>query len=445
MRRTLILLLLLAGMQIIQPLGHDTPSSEALLAFGFLILAAYTVGEIVNGIGLPKLVGYLLAGIVFGPSALHTVSYDVILRLNPVNELAVSLIAFLAGAELKWSEVKQHGAGYLRILGCEMGLTFAAIIAFVVAAQSYIPVLADQPPSRVIVFALLLAVILVAHSPAATLGLLTETRARGPVARTSLGVVLVSDVVLILLFTIVAAISRGIVPPPGGAHLPSLAVVVWEIAGAFVVGAAIGGAIIIYLRFAQRELLLFGIIVAMLGAEIARLTHVELLLTILVAGFITENFSAHGTGEAMRHAVERAAAPVFVVFFALSGASIAIVEVVALIGIVGPLALLRAATIWAGTSIGTRWAKLEPAPARFIWTGLIAQAGVAIGLASIVATFYPEMGAAIRTTALAVIAINQLIGPVVFRRALQSAGEISTESGELGVVSVVAGSPGREE
>src|SRR5687768_1890345 len=230
MRRTLILLLLLAGMRIIQPLGHDTPSSEALLAFGFLILAAYTVGEIANGIGLPKLVGYLLAGIVFGPSALHTVSYDVILRLNPVNELAVSLIAFLAGAELKWSDVKQHGAGYLKILGCEMGLTFAAIITFVIALQSYIPVLADQPMPRVIVFALLLAVILVAHSPAATLGLLTETRARGPVARTTLGVVLVSDVVLILLFTIVAAISRGIVPPPGGAHLPSLGVVVWEIA-----------------------------------------------------------------------------------------------------------------------------------------------------------------------------------------------------------------------
>src|SRR5688572_1557046 len=234
MRRTLILLLLLAGMQIIQPLGHDTPSSEALLAFGFLILAAYTVGEIANGIGLPKLVGYLLAGILFGPSALHTVSYDVILRLSPVNELAVSLIAFMAGAELKWSDVKQHGAGYIKILSVEMGLTFAGIMVFVLATQSFIPVLADASTSRVIVFALLLAVVLVAHSPAATLGLLTETGARGPVARTSLGVVLVSDVVLIVLFTVIAAISRSIVPPPGGAHLASLGAVIWEIAGAVV-------------------------------------------------------------------------------------------------------------------------------------------------------------------------------------------------------------------
>ena len=428
MRRALILFLLLVGTVIIQPLGQDTPSSEALLAFGFLILAAYTVGEIADGIGLPKLVGYLLAGILFGPSALHTVSYDVILRLKPVNELAISLIAFMAGAELKWSEVRQHGAGYFKILFCEMGLSFVAIMAVVIGLQSFIPVLADQSMDRVIVFALLLSVVLVAHSPAATLGLLTETRARGPVARTTLGVVLVSDVVLIVLFTIVAAISRGIVPPPGGAHLPSLGVVVWEIAGAFVVGSAIGGAVIIYLRFAQRELLLFGIIVAMLGAEIARLAHVELLLTILVAGFITENFSADGQGEALRHAVERAAAPVFVVFFALSGASIAIVEVVALIGIVGPIAIVRGLSIWGGTALGTRWARLDPGPRRYIWTGLIAQAGVAIGLASIVATFYPEMGSAIRTMALAVIAINQIIGPVMFRRALDAAGEVRAEA-----------------
>ena len=444
MRRALILFLLLIGMQLIGPLGHDAPGSGALLAFGFLILAAYTVGEIAYGARLPKLVGYLLAGILFGPSVLHTVSYDVILRLSPVNELAVSLIAFMAGAELKWADVKRHGPGYFKILGCEMGLTFAAIMVFVIAVQGFIPVLANQPVARIVVFALLLATVLVAHSPAATLGLLTETGARGPVARTALGVVLVSDVVLIVLYTIVAAVSRGIVPPAGSAHLPSLAVVIWEIAGAFVVGAAIGGAVIIYLRFAQRELLLFGIIVAMLGAEIARLAHVELLLTILVAGFITENFSAHGAGEAMRHAVERAAAPVFVVFFALSGASIAIGEVVALIGIVGPLAMLRAFTIWSGTAVGTRWAGLEPEPRRHIWTGLIAQAGVAIGLASLVATFYPEMGSAIRTMALAVIAINQLIGPILFKRALASAGEVMEESGG-GVVSVLAGSAGREE
>lgn len=424
MRRALILILLLFGMQIIKPLGHEVPSSEALLTFGFLILAAYTVGEIVNGVGLPKLVGYLIAGMIFGPSALHIVSASVIERLSPVNQLAVALIAFMAGAELQWSEVRERGLGYLKVLASEMTLTFGVVIAAVFLLQTTIPVLAGQPVEKVAVFALLLAAIAVAHSPAATLGLLTETRARGPVARTTLGVVLISDVVLIVLFTLVATIARMVVPPTGAVHAPSLAMVIWEIAGALVIGSAIGGGVALYLRFAHRELLLFGIIVAMLGAEIARLAHTELLLTILVAGFVTENFAFEGRGQALRDAVERGANPVFVVFFALSGASIAMRDVLTMFAIVGPLVVARGIAIWLGSAAGTRWAGMQEAERRNVWMGLIAQAGVAIGLASLVAGIYPEMGGAIRTIALAMIAINQLFGPILFRRALQSAGEI---------------------
>jgi Kef-type K+ transport system membrane component KefB len=427
MRRALILILLLAGMQIIRPLGVETPSSQALLTFGFLILAAYTVGEILGGVGLPKLVGYMVAGIIFGPSGMHTLSSDVLTRLAPVNQLAVSLIAFMAGAELQWSEVKQRGIGYVKILTADMGLTFVVVVGATVALRSSIPVLGDRPTSNVIVFALLLAVVLVAHSPAATLGLMTETKARGPVARTTLGVVLVSDVALVVLFSVVVTACRLVVPPPGTGALPSLSMIVWELAGAVVIGAAIGGAVALYLRFVVRDLLLFGIIAAMLGAEIARLAHVELLLTLLVAGFVTENLAREGRGQELREAVERAAAPIFVVFFALSGASIRISDAVAVISIVAPLTLLRAVSIWIGTSAGARWAGIPRSEGRQIWRGLIAQAGVAIGLTAIIVGVYPELGAALRTIALSVIAINQLIGPILFRRALRTAGEIPQE------------------
>jgi hypothetical protein len=237
-------------------------------------------------------------------------------------------------------------------------------------------------------------------------------------------VVLISDVVLILLFTVVVTVCRLLLPPPGGETLPSLGMVVWELAGAFVIGAAIGGAVILYLRFMVRELLLFGIVVAMFGAEIARLMHVELLLTILVAGFVTENFAKEGRGQSLRYAVERAAAPIFVVFFALSGASIRIADAVGVIGVVLPLMLVRAVSIRVGTALGATWAGLPKTQSRYLWHGLIAQAGVAIGLTSIIASVYPELGATLRNIGLAVIAINQLLGPVLFRRALKASGEI---------------------
>lgn len=424
MRRALILFLLLVGMGLIRPLGHEVPSSEALLAFGFLILAAYTVSEIASGAGLPKLVGYLLAGILFGPSALQTVSEDVVLRLGSVNQLAVALIAFLAGAELKWQDVRDRGPGYVRVILAEMPLVFAVLVAVIFGVREYIPALQGEPALRALVFALLLAAVLAAHSPAVTLGLLTETRARGPVSQTTLGVVLVSDVFLILLFTLVATVSRLIIPPPGLVQPPSGLLVIWEISGALVVGSVIGAIIALYLRFVHRDLLLFGIIVAMLGAELARLAHVEILLTLLTAGFVTENFTPHGAGEALRHAVQRAAAPVFVVFFALAGATVHVAEVLTLIWLVIPLALVRALTIWGGTAIGARWARLAPVETRYLWMGLVSQAGVAIGLATLAASVYPELGTAVKAVALAIIPLNELIGPILFKRALASSGEI---------------------
>ncbi len=427
MRRGLILLLLLGGMQLILPLGRDVPGSGALLTLGFLILAAYTVGEIVSNFGFPKLLGYLIAGIIFGPSGLGTVTSGSIFKLLPINQIAVALIAFVAGAELKWADIKKDGRTYSRILSFEMPLTFVAVVGAVFALRPYIPVLQGAGTTTTLVFAMLLGAIAIAHSPAATLGLIKETGSKGPVTHHTLGVVLLSDLVLILFFTVVVATARFLMPPTGAEQPPGLPMVLWEIAGALVVGGALGAAITLYVHFIRKELLLLSVIVALLGVELARLAHVELLLTLLTAGFFTANVGKH-YGEALIHEVERAAAPIFVVFFALSGALINVREVVGLIGVVVPLVLIRILSIWAGTKLAVRGSNLEPAVGRQIWLGLVAQMGVAIGLASVIGAVYPRIGPAVQTIALAVIAINQLIGPIFFKRALSVSGELPAPS-----------------
>ena len=423
MRRALILALLLVGMRLILPLGRDVPGSGALLTLGFLILAAYTVGEIAGNLGLPKLLGYLVAGIIFGPSGLGTVTSGSVFKLQPISQLAVALIAFVAGAELKWHDVKRDGPRYLRILSTEMPLTFALCIGTVFALRAMIPVLNGSSITEVTVFAMLLAAIAIAHSPAATLGLIKETEARGPVTHHTLGVVLLSDLFLILFFTIVVAAARIMLPPTGSEQPAGLAFVLWEIAGALVVGSMLGGLIALYMRFINRELLLFSVIVALLGVELARVAHVELLLTLLTAGFITANIGGHAN-HAMIEAVERAAAPVFVIFFALSGAAINISEVVSLVGVVIPIVMARIIGIWAGTTFSARRSGLPAPVANRLWMGLVAQMGVAIGLATVIAGVYPRLGPAVQTIAMAVIAINQLIGPVFFKRAISVSGEL---------------------
>lgn len=422
MRRLLILALLLGGMSLILPLGTTGMGSRTLLTFGFLILAAYTVGEIATSIRLPKIVGYLIAGVLFGPSVLGTVTETGAASLTVVSQLAIALIAFLAGAELQWGEVKERGVLLLKVMTVELLFTFVALTLLLYALHDLIPFLRDQPNVTVLAFALLFAAIAIVHSPAVTMALLTETGARGPVARTTLGVVLLADVAVVLLFSAVLAIARVLAPPGGEGGAVSMGMVVWEITGAILVGALLGLAVAAYLRFVGRELMLFAVLVAFFGLELAQMAHVELLLMLLVAGFVSENLSAHG--DALRHAMERSAAPIFVVFFALSGAKIELAAVAPLLPLVLPIALVRAGALWAGTRVGTRWAGATPEEGRYVWMGLVSQAGVAIGLAAIVAEAYGELGASMRALLLGLIAVNETIGPILFRRALDASGEV---------------------
>ena len=438
MRRAVTLVLLLFGMQLVLPLGVRPEGAPSLLTFGFLILAAYTVGEIAKAVRLPKIVGYLVAGILFGPYVLGVVTSSAAAELAPVSELAVALIAFLAGAELKWQEVRERGTTIVKLLGAELGVSFVCIFGVLLVLRPFVPFLADSAWLPAMALAALFASVAIVHSPAVTLALLSETGARGPVARTTLGVVLVADVVVVVFFSLVLAGVRQIAPAPGADAGGSLGLLAWELGGSVVVGTLLGMGVALYLRAGARQLVLVAVMIALLGAEVARLTHVETLLTLLVAGFVTENFSGD-EGEKLRHAMERSAAPIFVVFFALAGAKIALGELLVLLPIVVPVVLARAGGIWAGIRLGARWARAEEVVRAHTWKGLISQAGVAIGLSAVVASAYPGRGEQMRALFLAVIAINETLGPVLFRQALSRSGEVR---GETDLSEVTGAGPG---
>ncbi|HVX39728.1 MAG TPA: cation:proton antiporter [Gemmatimonadaceae bacterium] len=429
MRRIFVLVLLLGGMRLIQPLGSGGFGSQALLAFGFLILGAYAAGELAVALRIPKLVGYLAAGVAFGPSALNIVGTRAIGDLSPVSSLAIALIAFIAGAELRWGEVRERGLAIVRVLVTELGFTIAAVTALLLLLRAHVSFLSGSGLVEAVAFSIVFAAMAAVHSPAVAIALLSETRARGPVAKTTLGLVLISDVVIVLLLTITLAIARVLVPPTGP-DVPALTLhaVVWEVIGAVLIGGILGVLVTLYLRFIRRELFLFAILIAFFGSEIAHLLRVEPLLTLMTTGFIVENVSAEAHSAALRSALERAAAPVFVVFFALAGADIALSQLARLWPLVVPLALVRGGAIWSGSRVGLRWSGLPaeelPVLDRHLWTGLLPQAGVAIGLAAVVAQTYPARGGDMRVLFLALVAINQAIGPILLRRGLEQSGEI---------------------
>ena len=425
-RRIVVLALLVGGAVLLEPLRVPTEgviSPRSLFLFGILLLTADTFGELAHDLRLPRLVGYLVAGLALGPSVSGIVPEGVLGDLTMMKRLAVGLIGLLAGAELRLSDLRQRYRviGYMLLLQTSLVLVTLTVTALV--GRPWIPFLAGLPLAPLVFVSLLFAATLTVNSPMVTLALLTETRASGPLAKTTLGVVLVADVVVILIFTVAFSLAQASL---GGqtAGAPTILVhLLAEVLGSIVAGALVGGVLTLYLRFVKRELVVFAVVVVFATAAAAEALGFELLLSLLVAGFLVENV-APVRAEPLVDTLHQMAVPVFVVFFAIAGAELHLREFQALWPLVLAVALVRIAAIVVGARTGARMAEAEPVVTQYGWTGLVSQAGVALGLATIVADRLPVLGLAMQTLIVGVIAFNESVGPVLFRRGLERAGEI---------------------
>lgn len=425
-RRLVVLALLVGGALLLEPLRVPTEgviAPRSLFLFGILLLTADTFGAVAHDFGFPRLVGYLVAGLALGPSVMDVVPPGVLQDLTMMQQLAVGLIALLAGAELRVKDLVERRRLITWVLILQIVLVTVVIMAITLAARSWVPFLQPLDPLPLVLVVLLFATILTVNSPMATLALLTETRAEGPVAKTSLSIVLVADVLVILLFTVAFSLARGSLGEEGGGASETLARLLQEVLGSVFAGVVVGAIITLYLRFVKRELVVFAVVAVFATAAVAEALHFEVLLSLLVAGFLVENV-APVRAEPLVETLTQMAVPVFVVFFAMAGAELRVQEFAALLPVVSIVVLGRLGAIYLATLAGSRLARAEESVSRHTWTGLVSQAGVALGFAAIVAERLPVVGVGLETLTIGVIAINQTLGPILFRWGLDRAGEI---------------------
>jgi hypothetical protein len=183
----------------------------------------------------------------------------------------------------------------------------------------------------------------------------------------------------------------------------------------------VGGLMALYIRYVNQELLIFVIGVVYLVAFITEQLGWDLVLVFLAAGFGVSNFSK--SGHRLIETVERLSLPVYVVFFTLAGAKLHLdqLQQVALFAVA--LVAVRAFAIFAGTNLGARIGKADEATRAFGWMGFVSQAGVSILLAALIGNAFGELGASLETLIIGGVAINELIGPVLFKMGLGLAGE----------------------
>ncbi len=402
-------------------LGH-----QATVSLGFVLIFGYLAGHLARMVRLPRITGYILAGILCGPYLGGFLTQPVVKGLQLIDDLALALIAFTAGGELRLESIRPRLKSILTITVMQTGVVFVGMIAAVVALAGALPFLDGKPFVSVLAVAFLFGLFGVANSPATAVAIINEYRSRGPFTDTVLGVTVLKDVVVLILITLILPLIRVMVVPAASFDVHFILDLAWEIGGSLVGGVILGLLVTQYMRGVGAVLPLFIVGVSILVSQVARQFHLEALLLCMVAGFVIENTTSYG--DRFIQAIERSALPVYVVFFAIGGASldlgaVRITWMVTLILVVWRAVLILGATAW-----GERLSGGKNAPVmRLGWLGFLAQAGVTLGLASIVARKFPDWGPDVKMIALALIAVNQIVGPVGFRFAILRSGESRAE------------------
>jgi len=402
-------------------------AARATLALGFLLLAAYVGGEIARRARLPRLTGYLLVGFAVGPAWLGLVRREEVDALRFIADAAVAVIALAAGAQLTRDALRQGGGrvAFARLASGAIVFPFLAVSLVLLSVSPWFPLTRHQPVGDAVVVALVLGTLAAASSPVVTMAIMSELDARGPVARTLLGVTVVQDIAVAILFTLVLVFGRALTSA-GALNVAVAGMAILQLVGSTAAGALLGFALGRYLSLVRRDTVLFLVATAFVAAEVARVMHLETLIIALAAGFYLENF-APAEGERLRRELKRGSLPVYVAFFALTGAGLRVGVLAALwpwiLLLVGlRLVSLRYGLLWAG-----RHPSVTPAMARDGWLGLISQAGMALGLAQLARRAFPEWGVSLETLIVAMIGVHEVAGPICFRMALVRAGEVTEE------------------
>lgn len=394
-----------------------------IAAVGFLLLAGTLASELLEVVGLPHITGYLVAGIIAGPYVLRLFDESTVENLSPVNTLALSLIAIAGGAELDLREVRKALKSLSWALLAQFLFNLVGAGATFLAVRRLVPFAQGLAIGPLIGMAILWAVLATPRSPSATLGVLSQTRASGPLASFTLAFVMTCDVFVIALLALVIGIARPLVDASAVFSAEAFLTLGHELFGSVALGTTLGLVLAAYLRIVNRQMLLILIALGFGASKVIDYLHFDSLLTFMVAGIVVRNMSQQG--KKLVASIEQTGSIVYVVFFATAGAHLDL----PLLRHLWPVALIlagsRATVTWLAARTADAFAKGPPVLRRWSWAGLVSQAGLTLGLSVVIAREFPSFGAPFRSLAVATVALNEMVGPVLFKFALDRSGETS--------------------
>ncbi|MBT8206940.1 MAG: cation:proton antiporter, partial [Acidimicrobiia bacterium] len=405
-----------------------------LAAFAVICLASYAIGGMFRRIRLPTITGYLLAGALAGSFMLELLPSQAAEDLRFVDEISLAVIAFVAGSELYVKELRARLRPILSIVGGVIAVAFVLLTASIYALTAVVSFTQDQPTATRLATALLGATVLLALSPPSTIAVIKEVRARGTFTRTVLGVTVVMDVVIIVLFAVMTSLASPLLTDTtlslsfaGLLGLDLLSALAIGLAAGYLLGLVMRIHWHRYVKIAALLALGFGIYeladfvktwsTDALGFEV----YIEPLLISLIAGFYVTNFTRFR--DEFDDLLHEIGPVVYVAFFTITGLALKLDLLVSILPVALILFAVRALGIGIGSTAGSRLAREPKRFARISWMALITQAGIALGLAREVAVQFPTLGDAFATLVISVVVVNEVLGPLFLKSGLRRAGE----------------------
>lgn len=397
-------------------------SIPSFIYIGALFIAAYGIKAITQKLKIPEVTGYVVLGILLGQSVLRLYSPLILESLSALTSVSLGIIAFIIGIELRWDVIKKLGKSIFFIVICESIGTFLVVFATISLVF---------PGNQSL--ALLLAAVSSATAPAATVAVIKQYKAKGPLTSTILAVVGIDDAMALIIYAFVSAYVKSSL---SGQHVELVHMILSTMAligSALLVGLVLGLLYLLILRKVRNndwiELLLAGFLVLALG--LCEMFHLSELLAIMCFGAVISNGSSVLRKKSGQ--ITEFFSPLFMpLFFILGGARLDITTL-PVIGFMGLIYFIaRSAGKIGGATLGATIGGAQKKVKKFIGFALLPQVGVALALALAVdqdfnIPRFGDTGVALATAVINILLLTtiatEIIGPLLTGLALKKSGE----------------------
>ena len=362
---------------------------------------------------LPHVTAYLIAGLLIGPYVFNLVGEESLASLEVITECALGFIAFSIGDEFKIANIKAIGKPALTITLFESTMAVALVLCITLA-------LGFDP-----IICVMLGALAASTAPAATLMIVRQYHAEGPLTNHLLPVVAADDATGLVAYSICVSVAQGMVNKEAFSFVSSVVMPLVEVILSLLLGAIIGFLLAWSHKLFRSRMNRMSLCIAsiMIGVGVANYFSLSNLLVCMMLGAVYVNLS--NDAERILQYVDYWTYPLFMLFFVISGAHLDL-QVVPKVGVLGLVYIVtRFAGKYLGSYIGATIAKCPKVVKENIGWALMPQAGVAIGMATMALTQLPlEYGQQIQTVILSATLVYEVLGPLVTKNALKRAGEI---------------------